>query len=355
MNLVLKLPATIFEAQPSRKEDLMFQAYAAAEAGGQLKPFEYDPGPMGRDEVEIDVQFCGICHSDLSMLNNEWGMTKYPFVPGHEAAGIVAAVGENVTSLKVGDTVGLGWHAGYCGICASCLGGDHNLCASSRGTIVGRHGGFADKVRAQATAVIKLPDGVDAANAGPLFCGGITVFAPLEQHNLKPTARAGVIGIGGLGHLALQFLRAWGCEVTAFTSSDSKRDEALQMGAHRTVNSRDADALAAEAGRFDLIISTVNVTLDWNAYLAALGPKGRLHMVGAALEPMALGAFGLIGGQKSVSGSPVGSPGAIARMLEFCARHDIKPVIETFPMEQVNEAMAHLERGKARYRIVLTR
>ncbi len=333
----------------------MFKAYAATEAGGPLKPFEYDAGPLGRQDVEIDVQYCGICHSDLSMLNNDWGFSQYPFVPGHEVAGTVAAVGEDVHNLKPGDVVGLGWHAGYCGTCPSCLSGDHNLCAGGQGTIVGRHGGFADKVRAQATAVIKLPEGLDASHAGPLFCGGITVFNPLEQFDLKPTARAGVIGIGGLGHMALQFLRAWGCEVTAFTSSDSKRDEALKMGAHRTVNSRDAQALAAEAGRFDLIMSTVNVTLDWNAYLAALAPKGRLHMVGAALEPMDVGAFGLIGGQKSISGSPVGSPAAIARMLEFCVRHDIQPVIEKFPMEKVNEAVAHLAEGKARYRVVLTR
>ena len=226
----------------------MFKAYAATEAGGPLKPFEYDAGPLGRQDVEIDVQYCGICHSDLSMLNNDWGFSQYPFVPGHEVAGTVAAVGEDVHNLKPGDVVGLGWHAGYCGTCPSCLSGDHNLCAGGQGTIVGRHGGFADKVRAQATAVIKLPEGLDASHAGPLFCGGITVFNPLEQFDLKPTARAGVIGIGGLGHMALQFLRAWGCEVTAFTSSDSKRDEALKMGAHRTVNSRDAPGPGGRGG-----------------------------------------------------------------------------------------------------------
>ncbi|MEZ4387152.1 MAG: NAD(P)-dependent alcohol dehydrogenase [Candidatus Krumholzibacteriia bacterium] len=333
----------------------MINAYAAHEPGGKLEPFAYDPGPLAADDVEIDVECCGICHSDLSMLDNEWGFAQYPLVPGHEAAGKVARVGDAVTHLKVGDRVGLGWHARYCRTCHSCLSGDHNLCATAQGTIVGRHGGFADKVRAMATSVVKLPDGVDMAGAGPLFCGGITVFNPMLQFGLSPTSRAGVIGIGGLGHLALMFLRAWGCEVTAFTSSDAKREEALQMGAHRTVNSRDAAALAAEAGRFDFIISTVNVKLDWNAYLTALSPKGRLHIVGATLEPLDLGAFGLICGQKTVSGSPVGSPAAIATMLEFAARHQIKPVVETFPMAKVNEALDHLRRGKARYRIVLTR
>jgi alcohol/geraniol dehydrogenase (NADP+) len=333
----------------------MIQAYAAHEPAAKLLPFEYDPGPLGLFDVEIDVEACGICHSDLSVLDNEWGFSSYPVVPGHEVAGKVNAVGDGVTHLQVGDRVGLGWHAGYCRTCRSCLSGDHNLCASATSTIIGHHGGFADRVRAEATSVVKLPDGIETTSAGPLFCGGITVFSPLLQAGLSPTARVGVVGIGGLGHLALMFLRAWGCEVTAFTSSDGKREEALAMGAHRTVNSRDAEALQAEAGRFDLLLSTVNVKLDWNAYVGALAPRGRLHIVGAVLEPLDLSAFGLIMGQRVVSGSPVGSPAAIATMLDFAARHRIKPVVETFPMAQVNEALDHLRSGKARYRVVLTR
>jgi len=333
----------------------MIKAYAAHEAGGKLVPFEYDPGPLGRNGVELDVEYCGICHSDLSMLNDEWGMSQFPLVPGHEVIGTVNAVGEDVHHILVGDRAGLGWNAGFCGTCEPCLTGDHNMCASGENTIVGRHGGFAEQVRAQAAAVVKLPDGLDAESAGPLFCGGITVFNPLIQLGLEPTARAGVIGIGGLGHMALQFLRAWGCEVTAFTSSDAKKDEALQMGAHRIVNSRDADALAAEAGRFDLVLSTVNVKLDWNAYMATLKPRGHLHLVGATMEPLDLSAFPLIMGQRSVSGSPVGSPALIARMLEFAVRHGIKPVIETFPLAEVNEALDRLRSGQARYRIVLVR
>ena len=333
----------------------MIKAYAATEAGGPLKPFEYDPGPLGRHDVELDVEYCGICHSDLSMLNNEWGMSQYPLVLGHEVVGVINSAGEDVKHLKVGDRAGLGWHSGFCGTCPSCLSGDHNLCPTHQGTIVGRHGGFAEQVRAQATAVIKLPEGLDIASAGPLFCGGVTVFNPMIQFGLKPTARVGVIGIGGLGHMALKFLRAWGCEVTAFTSSDAKVKAALQMGAHRSVNSRDSEAIAAEAGHFDLIISTVNVKLNWNAFMVALKPRGRLHLVGATLEPLDIGVFSLIGGQREVSGSPVGSPAVIAEMLEFAARHGIKPEIETFPMDKVNEAMERLRSGQARYRIVLTR
>jgi len=330
-------------------------AWAATEPGGRLEPFTYDPGPLDAHDVEIAVTHCGICHSDLSMLNNEWGFTQYPFVPGHEVAGTIAAVGEHVSHLKVGDRVGLGWHSGYCMHCQPCMSGDHNMCESQQGTIVGRHGGFADRVRAQAAAVIKLPEGIELADAGPLFCGGITVFNPLLQFDVKPTARVGVVGIGGLGHMALKFLHAWGCEVTAFTSTASKREEAMAMGAHRTVNSRDPEAIKAEAGRFDLILSTVNVTLDWGAYTAALNRRGRLHMVGATLEPLQIGVFSLMGGQKQVSASPVGSPAAIRVMLEFAARHGIAPQIETFAMDDVNDAIAHLHDGKARYRIVLER
>lgn len=333
----------------------MIKAYAALEAGGKLQPFEYDPGPLGRHEVEIDVESCGICHSDLSMIDNEWGRSQYPLVPGHEVVGSIAQVGEAVTRLKVGQRVGLGWHSGYCMNCPSCMEGDHNLCASAQGSIIGRHGGFANKVRAEAPSVVPLPQQLDSQSAGPLFCGGITVFNPLVQFDIPPTAKAAVIGIGGLGHLALQFLSAWGCEVTAFTSSEAKKTEALKLGAHRTLDSRDKREIKASAGSFDLILSTVNVKLDWNTYMATLKPRGRLHFVGATLEPLDIGVFSLIGGQRSISGSPVGSPANIARMLEFAARHNIQPVTEIFRFDQVNEAIERLKGGQARYRIVLSR
>lgn len=332
----------------------MIKAYAVFEAGGELKPFEYDPGPLNAHEVEINVEHCGICHSDLSMMDNEWGLSQYPLVPGHEVIGTIGALGAEVTHLHLGQRVGLGWHSGYCMSCETCLSGDHNLCSTAESTIVGHHGGFADKVRAQAVSVIPLPAGVDAASAGPLFCGGITVFNPLVQFDISPTARVGVIGIGGLGHMALQFLNAWGCEVTAFTSSESKRLEAIELGAHHTLDSRDPAVLAAAANRFDLILSTVNVKLDWNGYLGTLKPKGRLHIVGATLEPLDIGAFSLIMAQRSVSGSPVGSPVTLAKMLDFAERHHIAPITERFAFTEINQAVAHLRSGKARYRVVLS-
>jgi len=329
------------------------KAYAAESAKAPLKPFEYEAGELGDEHVEIAVTHCGVCHSDLSMLDNDWGMTAYPFVPGHEVVGKVVAVGDHVKRVKVGQTVGLGWTSESCMHCHQCLSGNHNLCPTSEGTIVHRHGGFASRVRCHWAWAAPLPEGVDPSKAGPLFCGGITVFNPILQFGIKPTDTVGVVGIGGLGHLALKFLRAWGCDVVAFTSSEGKRDEALELGANRVVNSRDSAALGKVASSFDFILSTVNVSLDWVALLGALAPKGRLHTVGAVDKPIALPAFPMIAGQKSLSGSPLGSPSSVGTMLGFCARHKIAPTIETFPMSRVNDAIDHLRAGKARYRIVL--
>lgn len=331
----------------------MIHAYAAQARGAELKPFEYDPGTLGDDEVEIQVEYCGICHSDLSMLDNEWGTSQFPFVPGHEVVGTIADLGRAVTKLKLGQRVGLGWYSGSCMTCEWCVSGNHNLCLTAEGTIVGRYGGFADKVRAHQGWVLPLPEAIDPATAGPLFCGGITVFNPIVQLNVKPTDRVGVVGIGGLGHMALRFLHAWGCDLTAFSTSADKEPEARQLGANHFVNSRDANALKAIAGSFDVILSTVSADLDWSIYIEALRPKGRLHFVGVAPNPVSSHVFPLISGQKSISGSPLGSPATTAQMLEFAARHQIEPITETFAFEQVNEAMEKLRSGKPRYRLVL--
>lgn len=331
----------------------MIRAYAAFEAKGELLPFEYDPGELHPHEVEIDVRYCGICHSDLSVMDNAWGITRYPVVPGHEVVGLIGRTGRHVTHLRPGQTVGLGWHSGYCHECPQCHTGNQNLCDHAQATIIGHHGGFADQVRADARSVVPIPPSIDEACAGPLFCGGVTVFNPLVQYHVKPTDTVAVIGIGGLGHLALQFLNAWGCDVTAFTSSGNKREEILKMGAHHVLDSRDNKALEMAADRFDLIISTVNVKLDWNLYLNTLKPHGRLHFVGAVLDSLDIAAYHLTGRQRAISGSSVGSPSAITAMLDFAARHNIKPVIEKFSFTDINQAVERLRSGQARYRVVL--
>ena len=331
----------------------LFHGWAATKAGELLQKIEFDAGDMRPQEVQVRVENCGVCHSDVSMLQNDWGISQYPLVPGHEAIGTVEALGAEARGLKVGDRVGMGWFAGSCLSCQPCLSGRHQLCSSGQQTIVGRHGGFADRMRVNWEWAIKLPETLDPASAGPLFCGGITVFGPIVDFDVKPTDRVGVIGIGGLGHLALQFLNKWGCEVTAFTSSEAKGEEARKLGAHHVVGTRDRAALKKLAGSFDFILVTANATLDWDDYIAALGPDGRLHFVGAVLEPVPVAAFSLIGGRKSISGSPLGSPATVAKMLDFCARHEIAPVTEYFPMDDVNSALDHLREGKARHRVVL--
>jgi alcohol/geraniol dehydrogenase (NADP+) len=331
----------------------MIKAYAVHEAGGKFEPFEYDPGELGDEQVEIDVEYCGICHSDLSMVNNEWGISQYPLVPGHEAVGKIAAVGSQVQKLKVGQRVGLGWYADSCMHCEWCLSGDQNLCLNAEGTIVGRYGAFAEKVRGHQNWVVPLPDGLDAAKAGPLFCGGITVFNPIVQFDVQPTDKVGVIGIGGLGHLALGFLSAWGCDVTAFSSSPDKEAEAKKMGANHFINSKNPEAIAAAADSFDFIISTVAVDLDWNSYVMALRPRGRLHFVGVVPNPISTPIFPLIMRQRSISASPLGSPTTIDKMLDFAARHNIQSITETYSFDRINEAMERLHSGQARYRVVL--
>lgn len=313
---------------------------------------EYDPGQLGTEEVEIDVAYCGLCHSDLSIWKNDWGISQYPLIPGHEVVGTVAHIGDSVKQLKPGQKVGLGWFSGSCMTCPNCMSGEHNLCPEVDQTIIGRQGGFAERVRAKAEWVIPLPDSLDFAKAGPLFCGGITVFNPFVINGIKPTDRVGVVGIGGLGHLALQFARAWGCEVTAFSSSADKEAEARELGAHNFVASRDPKAIEAIANTLDCILVTINVPLDWEPFLSALRAKGRLHFVGAQPE-LSAPFFPLLAGQKSISASPLGSPATTAKMLEFCARHTIAPVVEEMPMSQINEAFERLEQGGTRYRIVL--
>jgi uncharacterized zinc-type alcohol dehydrogenase-like protein len=329
------------------------RAWAAMVAGQKLERYDYEPGSLGEDEVEIAVEYCGVCHSDLSMIDNDWKFTRYPLVPGHEVVGRIVAMGAQAKGLVIGQRVGVGWANSSCLHCGACLGGEHHQCADTQATISNHPGGFAERVRAQWPWAVPLPDGLSAALAGPLFCGGITVFTPFIEYAISPLSRVGVVGIGGLGHLAVKFAKAWGCEVTALTSSSAKADEAQVLGAHRVVSSTDAEAIGTLAKTLDLVIVTVNVALDWSAIINTLAPHGRLHFVGAVLEPVPVSVFSLLDGQKCVSGSAIGSPTNMAKMLAFCERHQIVPQVEHFPMSRVNEALAHLRAGKARYRVVL--
>ena len=325
----------------------VWEAECASASLQKVERVLLEPGP---DELVLEVLYCGLCHSDLSMIDNSWGISQYPLVPGHEVVGRVVSIGAGVDSSVIGQIRGLGWISGSCFRCNQCLEGTSNLCASLEATIVGRQGGFASHVKAHQDWSVLLPKGMDPAVAGPLFCGGITVFSPLLDEQVSPTAHVAVIGIGGLGHMALQFANAWGCEVTALTTDCTKVQEAKGFGAH---NVRLLEELPALAGSFDLVINTVNHSLDWSAVMGSLAPRGRLHQLGAVLEPIEVSAFDLISFRRSITGSPTSSPGSLRKMMEFCVRHDIKPQVEHLPFDQVNQAIERLHRGDVRYRFVL--
>jgi len=328
------------------------KAWIATAAKQKMVLQDIDLGPLGTEDVEVAVEHCGVCHSDVSVLNNEWGSTQYPAMLGHEAVGRVAALGTGTKGLKVGQRVGVGWTASSCMHCRQCLSGDQHLCLQAQPTIFRGRGGFASRVRCHWAWAVPLPEGLNYAEAGPLLCGGITVFQPLVLF-AKPTSRVGVVGIGGLGHMAVKFADAYGCDVTAFTSSESKFQEARGFGAKHVVSSRDSGAIKKLAGTIDLLIVTVNAKLDWDALIGTLAPKGRMHVVGVIPEPIPVAIFPLIAGQRCISASPTGSPVDIATMLEYSARHGVTPQTEHFPMSRINEAFERLEAGKARYRIVL--
>jgi uncharacterized zinc-type alcohol dehydrogenase-like protein len=327
------------------------KAYAALKPGSSLQPHQLEPFRIGDHDVEVKVTHCGICHSDIHLIDNDWGFSTYPLVPGHEIVGIISRVGSHVNHLKPGQRVGIGWQADSCGRCEYCSAGEEHLCASNQATCVGRPGGFAEYVVANERFIIPVPDKLTSENAAPLLCGGVTVYSPMREYNLKPYHKVGVIGIGGLGHLAIQFASAFGCEVTAFSSSPEKEQEAKELGATYFVHVRDSDQLERFNGYFDFILSTVFVELDWKKYVNLLKPKGRLNFVGAAGEVQV--PIGMLLPYKSVSGSVIGAPHTIREMFEFAARHGIEARTQVFPLDKVNEAIDKVRKNKARYRIVL--
>ena len=333
---------------------MIIHGYAAAEPGGNFEPFEYEPKPLKPNEIGVRVVCSGLCHSDLHMLDNDWGITTYPFVPGHEVIGVVREVGEAVTHLKAGQRVGIGWQSASCMHCESCRSGDNHLCGESEGTCAGRYGGFADYVQVDSRFAIPIPDAIDSRHAGPLLCGGVTVFSSLFHYGVRSTMKVGVVGIGGLGHMAIRFARAFGCEVYAFSHTAAKEAEAMSFGATHFINSRDENAVGRVAGSLDFILSTVFAQLDWGVYLNALRPHGRLCLVASPTEDISIPPMSLLLGQRSLSGSIIGSPQMLYRMLDFAARHDVVPQIELMPMAQINDAFEKVRRNEARYRIVLS-
>jgi uncharacterized zinc-type alcohol dehydrogenase-like protein len=326
---------------------------AAHAAGAELLPYRYELGALGAQEVEIAISHCGVCHSDLNLISNDWGISHYPFIPGHEVVGTVAAVGSDVRTLKEGERVGLGWQSNSCGHCEWCMRGLENLCQESEATCVHRNGGYADRVRANARFVVPIPEALESERVAPLLCGGITVYNPLRAHGINPSSRVGVVGIGGLGHLAIQFARAFGAHVTAFSTSAGKVEEARALGAHSFVNTRETKAMKESAGTQDFILNTANADQDWATFLHALRPTGTLCFVGVPPSPVTIHAFPVISGMRAITGSPIGSPAGLREMLDVAARHNVQAQTERFSMDKANEAIEKVKKNKVRYRAVL--
>ncbi|MGA8938732.1 MAG: NAD(P)-dependent alcohol dehydrogenase [Acidobacteriaceae bacterium] len=322
-------------------------------AGAQLVPYKYSVEALGPHEVEVKISHCGVCFSDIHLIDNDWGMSKYPFIPGHEIVGTVTGAGSEVRDLKLGDRVGIGWQADSCGICEWCRQGDEHLCAKAQPTCVGRNGGYADAIRVNSKFAILVPQALESENVAPLLCAGITVYSPLRNLLARPSSRVGVVGIGGLGHIGVQFARAFGCEVTAFSTSKDKEAEARTLGAHHFVNTRENGEIKKAAGSLDLILCTVSADQDFQSFITMLRPKGTLMVLGASPSPMQIAPFSLIAGQKAVAGSPTGSPRDLHEMLDVAARHKVKAITERFAMKDANKAVDKVKKGQVRYRAVL--
>lgn len=306
------------------------------------------PPPEGHD-VDVEVMTCSVCHSDVHLLDGDWGEVARPLVPGHEIVGRVVRAGERA-ALAIGTVVGIGWQSGSCGACTACLSAREHLCTGGKlRTCVGRQGGFATRVRCDARFCFELPRELDVATAAPLLCAGLTVFSPLERLGVEPGMRVGVVGVGGLGHLAIGFARAMGAAVVAFDPDASKRELVLGLGADELVDARGPLPPAA----VDLLLVTTHASLVWNDWLRVLDLEGTLCLVGVPGKPLALSADPLMDEQKKVTGSVIGSPATMRRMLALAARSAVAPIVERLPLSRANEAIARVRDGAARMRIVL--
>lgn len=332
---------------------MTIHGYAVRTRGGVLEPFAYEAAPLGLFDVEVRIACCGLCHSDLHVIDDDWGISRYPLVPGHEIVGSVAAVGPEVDWLEPGQRVGIGWQRSSCLHCEHCLRGAENMCLARESTCVGHPGGLAEAIRADARFVYPIPDTLPSEAAAPLLCAGATVYAPMRRYGLHPAMHAAVIGIGGLGHLALQFAAGFGCEVTAVSSSPDKEAEARELGADRFLSTADPGALEGARAQFDFVLSTTVADLDWARWMDTLKPGSVLCFVGRPGAPMQLPLGLLMKDQKTVTGSNLAPRAIIGEMLELAARRGIRARSETMPMGSVNEALERLRTNRARYRMVL--
>jgi len=333
---------------------MLVNAYAALEHGQPLVAWNYDTPDLKPHEVLLRVLACGLCHSDLHMIDNDWKSSAYPLVPGHEVVGEVLQKGNALTHLRPGQRVGVGWQRSSCLHCEDCLRGNENLCNDHTGLITHGHGGFASHVVADGRFCFPLEDALPTEFAGPLMCGGITVYSGLRHAGMTSGQRIGIIGVGGLGHLAVQFASKLGNTVTVFTTSDEKAHHAARLGAHESIIVRRGSLAHPPKKPLDIILSTVPTSIPCELYLNLLAADGTLCFVGIPNEPVVIPLTPMLTKRRRVMASPIGGRAMMHAMLDVAARFAIQPTIERFPMSELNTAIAKLRRNSVRYRAVLT-
>jgi uncharacterized zinc-type alcohol dehydrogenase-like protein len=338
------------------------KAYSTASASSPLSAAVIERRTPAANDVQINILYCGVCHSDLHFARNEWGFTQYPAVPGHEIVGRVTAVGGGVTKFKVGDTVGVGCLVDSCRTCANCRQGFEQFCDNGMVMTYGstdKHlgtptlGGYAQSIVVTEDFVLRIPANLNLAAAAPLLCAGITTYSPLRHWKVGPGQKVGIVGLGGLGHMGVKFARAFGAHVVLFTTSPGKTADALRLGAHEVVVSKDEAQMQAQAGSFDFILDAVSASHDLNAYLNLLKRDGNLVLVGAPEKPLPVAAFPLLMRRRSLSGSLIGGLPETQEMLDFCGAHNITSDIEMIRMDQINDAYERMLKSDVKYRFVI--
>jgi len=338
------------------------RGYATHGSKSKLEPFNFsrrDPGP---NDVLLQIDYCGICHSDIHQARGEWGNSTYPMVPGHEVTGHVTRVGARVTKFKVGDLVGVGCFVDSCRICSSCKDGLEQFCeqhlvfsynCTERDGKTPTYGGYSDQMVVDENFVVRVPPTLPMAGPAPLLCAGITTYSPLKEFKVKPGDHVGVVGLGGLGHMGVKIAVAMGAEVTVFSTSPRKESDAKRLGASEFVVSTAPHAMKGVANRFNVILDTVSGSHDLNEYLNALRRDGTLVVVGVSVEPTPIATFPLILGRRRIAGSIIGGIRQTQEMLDFCGKHNIPADIEVIPIKDVEKAFDRTVKGDVRYRFVI--
>lgn len=337
------------------------KAYGTEAADAPIHSLEIKRRVLLPNDVEIDILYCGICHSDLHAVKNDWGSTTYPIVPGHEIVGRITQIGNEVTRFKVGDLAAIGCIVDSCGHCHQCHEGEEQFCENGWTVVFNSpdkisggqtYGGFSERIVAKADYVLKMPENVDLAASAPILCAGITVYSPLKHWKAGPGKKIGIVGIGGLGHIAIKIAKAMGAHVVVFTTSVAKMEDAKKLGADEAVLSTNVGQMKTQAG-FDMILDTVSAKHDVNTYLKALKVDGSLVLVGLPNQPLEIGAFNVVNGRKSFSGSNIGGIAETQEVIDFCAQHNITADIELIKADEINEALERLEKGDVKYRFVI--